>query len=231
MQINQILEQTKNLNWQEKLKFITQNFSGVTFSTSFSIEDQVILDFIASENLAIEIFTLDTGRLNKETYDVWQASLDRHKIKISAFYPNEKLLQEFISQKGINAFYESKENRLSCCFFRKVEPLSRALKNKKIWISGLRAEQSKERAKKDFFEEDKTLNLIKFYPLLELKESEIWQIIEAKRIPFNLLYKQGYKSIGCAPCTRPVKEGEDARAGRWWWEDSTNKECGIHLGK
>jgi phosphoadenosine phosphosulfate reductase len=223
-----ILEQTSNLNWQEKLRFVASNFSDIAFSNSFSIEDQLILDFIASEQLPIEIFTLDTGRLNPETYDVWQATIDKYKIKISAFYPDATNLEKFISEKGINAFYESKELRLSCCAIRKVEPLKRALKNKKIWISGLRREQSSARADRDFFEEDRELNLIKFYPLLEISEKEIWQQIHEKRIPFNRLYNQGYASIGCAPCTRVIKEGEDSRAGRWWFESDSKKECGLH---
>lgn len=228
MKINEILAQTQNLSWQDKLRFVAQNFSDIAFSTSFSIEDQVILDFIAGEKLPIEIFTLDTGRLNPETYSTWQASLDKYKIKIEAFYPNAENLQKFITENGINAFYESKEFRLSCCHIRKVEPLSRALKGKKLWISGVRKEHSSTRLDKEFFEEDKGFNLIKFYPLLELKEQEIWEIIHEKNIPFNRLYKQGYQSIGCAPCTRAVAEGEDPRAGRWWWEDDSKKECGLH---
>jgi phosphoadenosine phosphosulfate reductase len=228
MKITEIISQTKDLNWQDKLRFIAKNFSDITFSNSFSIEDQVILDFIASEKLPIEVFTLDTGRLNPETHDVWQASLDKYKIKISGFYPNEKDLQNFVDEKGINPFYESKELRLSCCGIRKVEPLKRALKNKKIWISGLRKEHSNSRAEKEFFEKDSTFELIKFYPLLNLSEKEVWEIIHQNRIPFNRLYKQGYKSIGCAPCSRAVKEGDDIRAGRWWWESDSKKECGLH---
>jgi phosphoadenosine phosphosulfate reductase len=227
--LENILTETKNLSWQEKLIFVAKNFSEVVFSTSFSIEDQVILDFIAKNKLDIEVFTLDTGRLNEETYATWQNSLERYKIKISPFYPNAEKLQEFIFKKGINAFYESKELRLSCCEIRKVEPLSRALKGKKVWISGVRKEQSLARLDKEFFERDEKFDLVKFYPLLDLKESEIWQIIDEKKIPFNRLYKQGYSSIGCAPCSRAIKEGEDLRAGRWWWESDSKKECGLHL--
>lgn len=229
MQLSETLTKTENLSWQEKLIFVAQNFSDVVFSTSFSIEDQVILDFIAENKLDIEVFTLDTGRLNDETYTTWQNSLERYKIKISAFYPNTEKLQEFISHKGINAFYESKKLRLSCCEIRKVEPLSRALKNKKIWISGVRKEQSLARENRKFFERDERFDLVKFYPLLEFTQNEIWQIIDERKIPFNRLYKQDYASIGCAPCSRAIKEGEDSRAGRWWWEDNSKKECGLHI--
>jgi phosphoadenosine phosphosulfate reductase len=228
MTINEILEKTKNLSWQENLKFVAENFSDVTFSSSFSIEDQVITDFIAQNNLAIEIFTLDTGRLPKETYAVWQSTLDKYKVKIAAFYPNQEKLEDFITEKGINPFYESLDLRKSCCGIRKVEPLHRALKGKKLWISGLRKEHSITRVNKDFFEKDDALNLIKFYPLLDLSEEEIWKYIEDNRVPFNRLYKQGYRSIGCDPCSRAIGQNDDIRAGRWWWENPESKECGLH---
>lgn len=227
MTINNILAQTQHLNWQEKLLFIGNNFTDVTFSSSFSIEDQVITDFIAANNLPIEIFTLDTGRLPKETYAVWQSTLDKYGIKIAPYYPNQDTLGDFIKDKGINPFYESVELRKTCCGIRKIEPLHRALTGKKIWISGLRKAHSNAREDKDFFEKDDALNVIKFYPLINLSEAEVWQHIEEKRIPFNRLYKQGYRSIGCDPCSRAIGENDDVRAGRWWWE-STSKECGLH---
>jgi len=225
MEINQ---QTEHLTWQEKLEFVAGNFDGITFSSSFSIEDQVISDFIAAKNLPIEIFTLDTGRLPQETYDVWQNTLNKYELKITAYYPDEKEISDFVNREGINAFYASKELRLKCCEIRKIRPLQRALKGKKIWISGLRKEHSHNRAGKDFFEKDEALGVIKFYPLLEVSETELWEKIHQNRIPFNRLYKAGYRSIGCAPCSRAIKEGEDLRAGRWWWEDDSKKECGLH---
>ena len=227
MEIN---ERTKNLTWQEKLEFVAKNFDGVTFSSSFSIEDQVITDFIAEKNLPIEIFTLDTGRLPQETYYVWQRTLEKYSLKISVFYPDADEISNFVNREGINAFYQSKELRLTCCEIRKIKPLQRALKGKNLWISGLRKEHSNTRATKDFFEKDEALNLIKFYPLLEVSEEELWQKIQQKNIPFNQLYKSGYRSIGCAPCTRATSAGEDIRAGRWWWEDDEKKECGLHRG-
>jgi phosphoadenosine phosphosulfate reductase len=228
MKIEQILQETKNKNWREKLIFVAENFNDITFSSSFSIEDQVIVDFIATNNLPIAIFTIDTGRLPQETYNVWQNTLEKYKIKISAFYPDALSLENFITQTGINSFYESKDFRLSCCEIRKVEPLKRALKNKKLWISGLRKQHSNLRAQKDSFEFDKNLQIIKFYPLLESSEEELWQEINQNRIPFNRLYKVGYKSIGCTPCSRAIQPHDDIRAGRWWWENSDSKECGLH---
>ena len=226
--IKEILEQTSTYNWQEKLEFVSKNFSDITFSSSFSIEDQVITDFIAKNNLPIEIFAIDTARLPEETYATWQNTLEKYKIKILVYYPNQELLSEFITNNGINAFYQSVDLRKNCCAARKTEPLTRALKNKKLWISGVRKEHSLNRNNKEFFESDEALQLTKFYPLLETSEAELWKYIEENRVPFNRLYKQGYSSIGCAPCSRAVKTGEDIRAGRWWWESDNVKECGLH---
>lgn len=216
------------MNWKENFLVTIKNFTDIAFSSSFSIEDQLITHFIAEQNLPVEIFTLDTGRLPRETYDVWQNTLEKYYIKISAFYPDQQILSGFVNKYGINAFYGSKELRLECCEIRKVEPLRRALKNKKLWISGLRKEHSKTRSDKSFLEKDEALNLVKFYPLLESTTTEIWEEIHAKNIPFNRLYDQGYQSVGCAPCTRAVRPNGDSRSGRWWWERDHKKECGIH---
>lgn len=226
--IKEILEKTKNYNWQEKLEFVTKNFSDIVFSTSFSLEDQVITDFIARNNLPIEIFTIDTARLPEETHATWQNTILKYKIKISVYYPNQNLLAEFVTNNGINAFYESVDKRKNCCAIRKIEPLTRALENKNLWISGVRKEHSLNRNNKEFFEIDEALKLTKFYPLLEMSESDLWKYIEENRVPFNRLYKKCYRSIGCSPCSRAVKEGDDIRAGRWWWENDDVKECGLH---
>ncbi len=223
---------TRDLNWQEKLVFLAKNYQNVTFSTSFSLEDQVILDFIAKNKLGIEIFTLDTGRLFKETYQVWQSSLEKYGLKIKVFYPNQDEIASFVEQNGINAFYDSVDLRKKCCAIRKVEPLKRALKNKEIWISGIRKGHSETRSDKDFFEVDEGLGVLKFYPLLDFSEKELWDYIDKNEVPFNSLYKKGFKSIGCQPCSRVVSLGEDDRAGRWWWENGNGngnkKECGLH---
>lgn len=230
-EIKEILEKTQNQDWQEKLIFIAASYKKVIFSSSFSLEDQVITDFIARNNLPIKIFTLDTGRLPKQIYNVWQSTLDKYKIQIDAFYPQAEPLQNFIKENGINPFYESLEMRKSCCFFRKVEPLHRALKGQEIWISGVRKEHSADRGQKDFFEQDNDLQLIKFYPLLEVSEELLWKYIKENNVPYNKLYDLGYKSIGCDPCTRAIGPDEDVRAGRWWWERSGVKECGLHSNK
>lgn len=225
------LKFTPTQNWRENLNLIATRHKAI-FSTSFSIEDQLITEFIVTNNLPIKIFTLDTGRLPNETYQVWQETLEKYreqKIQISAHYPDAEKIAEFVEKKGINSFYDSKENRLKCCEIRKVEPLKKALKGYEIWISGIRKEHSKDRNQKDFFERDENLNILKFYPLLETSEDEIWQETKQKAIPHNKLYDQGYRSIGCAPCSRAISSHEDIRAGRWWWEDESGKECGLHL--
>lgn len=229
MKIDKILNDTKHLHWQEKLLYIAKKFSEITFSTSFGIEDQVIHDFIARKNLQFVIFTIDTGRLPSETYEVWHRNLNKYEKKISVFYPQNEQLENFVNSNGINGFYNSKDLRLKCCEIRKIEPLSRALKGKKIWISGLRREHSLDRSQKNFFEYDNNYNLIKFYPLLDLRLNDVWNYIKENNVPYNKLYDKGYKSIGCAPCSRATEEHEDIRAGRWWWESDSHKECGLHL--
>jgi phosphoadenosine phosphosulfate reductase len=227
MHLKDLNQKFKNQSWQENLKEIAQLFDNATFSTSFSLEDQIITHFIDKNKLPIEVFTLDTGRLFKETYDVWQKTLDIYSLKIQAFYPDANAIGEFVSQNGINAFYNSKYLRISCCHIRKVEPLGRALQGKDLWICGLRGGHSSNRSEKDLIERDENLNITKFYPLLNLSEEEVWSYLKENNVPYNKLYDCGFPSIGCAPCTRATKDGEDPRAGRWWWEDS-KKECGLH---
>ncbi|MFT4967637.1 MAG: phosphoadenosine phosphosulfate reductase [Candidatus Deianiraeaceae bacterium] len=223
MQYKELLEATKGLSWQETLESFS-SIEGVVFSTSFSLEDQVITDYIVSNKLNIEIFTIDTGRLFEETYKVWSETLKKYDIKIKTYYPQCEALEGFVTTNGVNAFYNTKELRLECCNIRKVEPLNRALKNQKIWISGLRKEHSNDRLEKQHLEHDNSLNIIKYYPLLDVDLKNIWNIIKNNNIPYNALYKSGFNSIGCAPCT---KSGE-GRSGRWWWEEG-HKECGIHI--
>jgi phosphoadenosine phosphosulfate reductase len=209
-------------NWKEILIDLGQK-ENVAFSTSFSLEDQIITDFIAKNHLKIEIFTIDTGRLFNESYKVWQRTLDEYDLEIKSYYPNHYEIEDFVKINGINAFYNSVSLRKKCCHIRKIEPLKRALKNKNFWISGIRKEHSQDRSKKKISEFDDNLKITKFYPLLDLKEDEIWQIIRKGKIPYNKLYDNGFESIGCAPCSR----AGFARDGRWWWEKS-NKECGLH---
>lgn len=214
----------------ENLKFLSENVSEkIVFSTSFGIEDQLITDAIFSQKLKnIEVFTLDTGRLFQETYATWDKTQLQYNEKIKAFYPENESLEGFINEKGINPFYESQELRKQCCHIRKVEPLQRALKDVKIWITGVRAEHSPNRNSLEIVQWDEQNQLYKYNPLLHWTTEEVKFYVIQKGIPYNTLHDKGFISIGCAPCTRAVKEGEDFRAGRWWWEDTSKKECGLH---
>lgn len=200
----------------------------IVFSTSFGLEDQVITHLIASNNLPIQIFTLDTGRNFQETYSTWSKTLIQYGISISSFVPNEQSLSDLISSKGPNSFYSSVADRKACCSVRKVEPLARALTNKKVWITGIRADQSQNRTTMQAIEHDAAHNLIKFHPLFDWTFDEVKAFVSEYQIPYNPLHDQGFLSIGCAPCTRAIQPGEDFRAGRWWWEDQSKKECGLH---
>jgi phosphoadenosine phosphosulfate reductase len=202
---------------------------GVVFSTSFGLEDQAITHLIADSGVPVKIFTLDTGRLFPETYSIWSSTLDRYKIRIEAFYPNEQALQQWISENGPNAFYGSIENRKACCHIRKVEPLQRALRGNKVWITGIRAAQSPERQGTPILEWDAANEILKYNPLLDWSDEQLNDFIRQHNVPYNPLHDRGFVSIGCAPCTRAIKPGEDFRAGRWWWEDSSKKECGLHV--
>jgi phosphoadenosine phosphosulfate reductase len=201
----------------------------IVFSTSFGIEDQVITQKIAQLNCQnIEFFTLDTGRMFAETYALWEKTQNHYKVKIKGFNPDQKAVEEFVEINGINAFYDSPELRKSCCGIRKVQGLKRALTDAKIWITGLRAEQSENRQNTNVFEWDDNFKLYKFNPLIKWSFEEVKDYVRKQYIPYNPLHDKGFVSIGCAPCTRAIKEGEDFRAGRWWWEDRSKKECGLH---
>jgi phosphoadenosine phosphosulfate reductase len=224
-----LLHQTGGLSVSDTLKYLVGVFEGVsTFSTSFSYEDQAIMHLIASQQLNVSIFTLDTGRLFPETYSVWSSTLQRYNLTITAYYPNEQLLQDWVLANGPNAFYESTDLRKGCCNIRKVEPLKRALNGKNLWITGLRAEHSPNRESLPIIEWDEANQLFKYHPILHWSTEETKAYIAENNIPYNPLHDKGFVSIGCAPCTRAIKPGEDFRAGRWWWEDASKKECGLH---
>lgn len=227
--IPQIDSEIENLTSLEALKKISSVHDlKIIFSTSFSYEDQVITDMIAIEDLNVSIFTLDTGRLFAETYSVWNATRCRYNQEIKAYYPNDQLLERFVTEKGPNSFYESLENRKDCCYIRKVEPLKRALKGYDIWVTGLRAEHSDNRQTLQSIEWDEGNRIIKYHPLLRWSTKDVTDYINKNNIPYNPLHDKGFVSIGCQPCTRAIKPGEDFRAGRWWWEDASKKECGLH---
>ncbi|AMA50058.1 MULTISPECIES: phosphoadenylyl-sulfate reductase [Flavobacterium] len=227
-QIKNFLNYSNNLT--ESLRFLSENFTGkIVFSTSFGIEDQVITNEIFTNKLNnIEVFTLDTGRLFAETYSVWDKTTLQYGNQIKAYYPQASKLEKYVNQNGINGFYASVENRKECCHIRKVEPLNRALEGANLWITGLRAEQSQNRQNVQLLEWDQNFKLYKYNPLLNWTLEEVVSYLKLNGVPYNTLHDKGYVSIGCAPCTRAIKEGEDFRAGRWWWEDQSKKECGLH---
>lgn len=230
MNATQLNETFRDKTAQEILEyFINEYGAKAALSSSLGAEDQVITDMMLKISKDANIFTLDTGRLHPETYDVMDATNLKYGIKINVFFPDNEKVEALYKEQGINGFYESIENRKGCCFIRKIEPLQRALKPLEIWITGLRASQSVTREDLNVVEFDESNNVIKVNPLLSWSEEEVWAYIKEHRVPYNKLHDQGYPSIGCAPCTRAVKEGEDVRSGRWWWENPEHKECGLHI--
>lgn len=228
--IPELTYQSSGLPMAEFLSLLARQFPGqVTFSTSFSFEDQVIAHEILSNALPISVFTLDTGRLFAETYSVWSSTNAKYQSNVKAYYPNNTSLETFVQENGPNAFYESVDNRKKCCFIRKVEPLKRALKGNAIWITGLRAEHSPDRNNLATVEWDEGNQIIKYNPILHWTTEQVRKYIDDNNVPYNPLHDKGFVSIGCAPCTRAIRPGEDFRAGRWWWEDAAKKECGLHV--
>jgi phosphoadenosine phosphosulfate reductase len=224
-----IVQAIESLSIPDSIAYLVSLFPNqVTFSSSFSFEDQLIAHEILSHQLPVSIFTLDTGRLFSETYSVWISTNERYQTHIKAYYPNNELLEKFVHTNGPNAFYESVEHRKACCHIRKVEPLKRALSGQAIWITGLRAEHSAVRENLPQVEWDEANQIIKYHPLLHYTTEAVKAQIAEHNIPYNPLHDRGFVSIGCAPCTRAVRPGEDFRAGRWWWEDASKKECGLH---
>lgn len=214
---------------KDVLSFFATNYKDtLSFSTSFGAEDQVLTDLIQSVDPLIKIFTLDTGRLFQETYDLMHITEKKYGIKIQFFFPDADKVEKMVYENGINLFYESVENRKLCCNIRKIEPLKRALAGVNVWISGLRREQSVSRKDLKLVEWDESQEVIKLLPLVEWTESQVWEYLKEKKIPYNELHDKGFPSIGCQPCTRAIKPGESVRSGRWWWELPENKECGLH---
>jgi phosphoadenosine phosphosulfate reductase len=224
--LNILAEQTiVNQLWN-----LTYLFPGqVVFTTSFGMEDQVITDLIFRNDIPIDVVTLDTGRLFKETYSVFNSTFERYKKKIKVYFPDYLEVEKMMTEKGPFSFYFSKENRMECCHIRKVSPLQRILEGKKCWISGIRASQSETRGKMEQVEYDEKKSLFKFYPLFSWTFEFVEKYIRENNVPYNLLHDKGYVSIGCEPCTRAISEGEDFRSGRWWWETDSKKECGFHV--
>jgi phosphoadenosine phosphosulfate reductase len=201
----------------------------VALASSLGAEDQVLTNMLFKISSTPTIFTLDTGRLPQETLDCLKETEQKYGFKYQVYKPDAAAVQKMVDEKGLDLFYESVENRKLCCHIRKVEPLKRALKGLKAWICGLRREQSVTRADLNVVEWDSGNGLYKINPLIDWTEKKVWDYIRAYKVPYNKLHDQGYPSIGCAPCTRAVKPGEESRAGRWWWESADKKECGLHF--
>ena len=214
---------------QEIIEYFAEEFNGrIAFATSLGAEDQVITDMIAGIDPRMKIFTLDTGRLFQETYDLLDITRKKYGIPIEVCFPDAVDVEEMVNSHGINLFYDSVENRKSCCFIRKTEPLSRALQGMDAWMCGLRRDQSVSRNHVKAVEWDNIQKRIKINPLVNWNLGQVWDYIHEHKVPYNTLHDVGYPSIGCLPCTRAVLPGEDIRAGRWWWESPGNRECGLH---
>jgi phosphoadenosine phosphosulfate reductase len=213
------------------LQRIAADFSPAVFANSLGAEDMVITDLIVKHQLPITVFSLDTGRLPIETYDLMGKVQAHYGLKLKVYYPQHQTLETFVREQGINAFYDSVDLRKACCHLRKVEPLQRALAGNKAWITGMRAQQSATRDGLPIEQFDEGNGLMKFNPLSDWKERDVWAYIRLHDVPYNKLHDQFYPSIGCAPCTRATSPGEDIRAGRWWWENPETKECGLHVKK
>jgi len=227
--VAELIRRHQDSSPEELLRGFIAGFRGkIAFSTSLGAEDQVITDMVAAIGLPLKIFTLDTGRLFQETYDLLDITQKKYGLGISIYFPDAARVEEMVRSKGINLFYESVENRRLCCHIRKIEPLKRALDGMEVWITGMRKEQSVTRADAGLIEWDATHNIIKVNPLINWSNEMVWKYIDEKKIPVNELHSKGYPSIGCLPCTRAVRPGEDVRSGRWWWELPEFKECGLH---
>ena len=227
--IEKLNQQFASLSLEKAFETLsTRGFKNIAFSTSLGQEDQVLTDVIFKNNHPIKVFTLDTGRLFEQTYDVLDKTLEKYNKSISSFAPDNDELEALLDSKGPYSFYDSIENRKECCSIRKINPLQKALKGVGLWITGLRASQSNSRSTLSFFSYDDAFGLPKFNPLVNWTLEEVENYLEQNNVPQNSLHKKGFVSIGCEPCTRAVKPGEDIRSGRWWWEES-KKECGLHL--
>jgi phosphoadenosine phosphosulfate reductase len=208
---------------------VASDFGPAVFASSLAAEDMVLTDLILKAKLPIKIFSLETGRLHPETLAMLDRVKEHYGYEIATYRPQPEAVDAYVAQNGLNAFYDSVEMRKECCRIRKVEPLGRALKGNKAWVTGQRRSQSATRAELHVQENDAAHGMEKFNPLADWSEQDVWDYIRANGVPYNALHDQGYPSIGCAPCTRAIEPGEDVRAGRWWWENPDSKECGLHM--
>jgi len=225
-------EELERLSAEDLLRWALETFQPrIALASSFQAEESVLIDLMHRlRGSDFRVFTLDTGRLNQETYDCMDALRERYGIKIDVFFPAAERVEKMVKEHGLNSFYKSAELRKSCCGIRKVEPLNRALKNLDAWMTGLRREQAVTRGGVQKVEIDRDHGgIVKVNPLADWSQKQVWNYIAAHEVPYNKLHDLGYPSIGCAPCTRAIKPWEDIRAGRWWWEQPETKECGLHM--
>lgn len=231
-QIEALNTQFENASPQTVLRYFLESYKGrIGLASSLSIEDQTLTAMICDIDKSCRIFTLDTGRVFPETYSLISKTNDRFGIKLEIFFPDHRLVQPMVEKHGINLFYQSIELRKECCHVRKLEPLKRAFRGLEVWICGLRHEQSITRTTNHMIEWDAANNMIKINPLINWTEQQTWDFIRANQVPYNSLHDKGFPSIGCQPCTRATESGEDIRAGRWWWENPEQRECGLHNSK
>lgn len=228
--VDSLNEKLKDSTTKELIEYFLGNYDKqkVALSSSLAAEDQALSDIILNINKKANIFTLDTGRLHPQTYDVMDATNLKYGIKINVYFPDASKVEELYQTQGINGHFESIDKRKNCCNIRKIEPLKRALKGLDIWFTGLRASQSVTRTNMPRIQWDENFEVIKVNPLIDWTYDDVWSYIKDNKVPYNKLHDQGFPSIGCAPCTRAIKDGEDIRAGRWWWENPEHKECGLH---
>lgn len=227
--IQKLNTQAQGFQPEEVIRLAYREFrEGLTFASSLGEEDQVLLDMISRTHPEIEVFTLDTGRLFQETYDLMDINKKRYTVPFSIYYPDSEAVEDMVAAHGINLFYESVANRKLCCRIRKVQPLQRALKGKTAWITGLRRGQSITRSQADFFEWDEANRLVKVNPLAFWSIDDVHAYIQEREVNVSPLHQRGFVSVGCACCTRAVSAGEDIRSGRWWWEQPEQRECGLH---
>ena len=230
LDIQKLNQEFETKSAQDLVRWAVSQFGqGLSLASSFGAEDAVLIDLLVKADPKARIFTLDTGRLNEETYGVMERIRTKYKISIESYFPDKQKVEALERQTGFYSFRDSVENRKECCGIRKVEPLGRALEGLKAWMTGLRREQSVTRTELHKIETDASHGgILKVNPLADWSEKQVWDYIKTHQVPYNALHDKGYPSIGCSPCTRSVKPGEGIRAGRWWWEDPENKECGLH---
>lgn len=232
-------EDVKNLNREfersspeDILAWVSGNLGrSVALATSFQVQGMVLVDMFAKTDPEARIFTLDTGRLHSHTYDVMDRTREKYNVNIEVLFPDKSEVEEMVSSRGVNLFYKNVENRRLCCQVRKTNPLNGYLKTLDAWITSIRADQTEQRAESSKFEIDYLHGrMLKINPIVDWTIDQVWDYVRKNDVPYNKLHDMGYPSIGCAPCTRAVEKGEDPRAGRWWWEQDSDKECGIHFG-